>query len=138
MKKMISICLTIFVCLFMVLNYASPSSSPTSSSSNSSSSSSSSSSSNSSSNSSSSSNTNTYNYDNLGRLTSVTYESEQPVEYSYDAGGNLLSSSYVQSGDLNRDGKINAQDIVLSGSKQSHDESGIANTHNLTDWGGSL
>ncbi len=130
MKKMISICLTIFVCLFMVLNYALPSSSSSSSPISSPISSPS--------NSPNSSNTNTYNYDNLGRLTSVTYESGQSVEYSYDAGGNLLTSSCVQSGDLNGDGKINAQDIVLSGSKQSHDESGISNTHNLTDWGGSL
>jgi YD repeat-containing protein len=91
MKKMISICLTIFVCLFMVLNYALPSSSSSSSPISSPISSPS--------NSPNSSNTNTYNYDNLGRLTSVTYESGQSVEYSYDAGGNLLSSSCVQSGE---------------------------------------
>ncbi len=33
----------------------------------------------------------TYSYDELNRVTSVTYDSGQKIEYSYDAGGNLLS-----------------------------------------------
>ena len=32
-----------------------------------------------------------YTYDDLNRLTSVTYDNGQKVDYTYDAGGNLLS-----------------------------------------------
>ncbi|MEW6172725.1 MAG: Ig-like domain-containing protein [Bacillota bacterium] len=33
----------------------------------------------------------TYTYDDLGRLTSVTYTNGQKINYTYDAGGNLLT-----------------------------------------------
>lgn len=37
----------------------------------------------------------TYKYDDLGRVTEVTYESGQKMEYTYDAGGNVLSAKDV-------------------------------------------
>jgi|GEM_PF-745679 len=37
----------------------------------------------------------TYEYDDLGRVTEVTYDSGQKIEYKYDAGGNILSAEDV-------------------------------------------
>lgn len=41
----------------------------------------------------------TYTYDNLNRLTSVTYDNGQKITYTYDAGGNILSVNGVTSQD---------------------------------------
>jgi len=42
-------------------------------------------------------NAKTYQYDNLNRLTLVTYKTGERVHYSYDAGGNLLDVRYEES-----------------------------------------
>ncbi len=43
----------------------------------------------------------TYKYDDLGRLKEVTYSPGQKIEYTYDAGGNILSVKDVSAIKLN-------------------------------------
>ena len=60
-----------------------------------------------------------YTYDDLGRLSSVTYPFGQEVFYTCDAGGNLLSitSNVPIEPDVNNDGQVNVLDLVLIGQK---------------------
>jgi len=42
-------------------------------------------------------NASTYTYDNLNRLTSVTYDNGQKVIYTYDVAGNILEVNILDS-----------------------------------------
>ena len=58
----------------------------------------------------------TYEYDNLNRLITATYNDGTVVEYSYDEVGNRVSKVITgggfSPGDANGDGSINVQDVI--------------------------
>lgn len=57
----------------------------------------------------------TYTYDNLNRLTSVTYKTGQKIAYTYDSGGNILSVTASTSEPVPlSEGKIYAKSLAPS------------------------
>ena len=57
--------------------------------------------------------TSQYEYDDVGRMTKVTFDDGTSVAYKYDAAGNLLNVSSGEPGDVNNDGGVNAVDVQL-------------------------
>lgn len=63
----------------------------------------------------------TYEYDDLNRLTMVTYPNGQTVTYTYDALGNRMSKKMkgvevvnpILLGDVNGDGEITVADVTM-------------------------
>lgn len=55
----------------------------------------------------------TYTYDRLGRLTRAEYDVGVTILYTYDANGNPINRFFRGIGDLNRDGRIQIDDLVI-------------------------
>ena len=63
----------------------------------------------------------TYQYDELNRLTQVSYDSETVIEYSYDASGNRTQRIISHANDTDVDGISDSVDNCLNTSNPSQD-----------------